>query len=1021
MDTNLACLLAVLHVLVILTAWLSLPAWCRRFGRVTPQTERRVLRVTLVAAPLVGALAIASADAESGWWEWTPRAAGTEVAAIDSEAVVAPEGEAASNAGRASLGDGPASNDPRPLEPRPLASEAVTDADPLAELPFRESVALVEPNRPEVGADPIPEDGSIILVSPGSQRSVWIDRGLGLVVIVWALGLAHRVLQWLLAQRALGVWRTRWTRVDERLELIIGRHFPSRRPLAIYRATPLDGAFAFGFWRREIAVPGDWFDDRRFAELEPILLHELAHHRSFDPLWRSLTWVATALLWLHPLVHRWTRREAELCEQIADDHVLAAGLDRRRYARLLGSLALGTTDKKSPFAFAPGVLGLSGTRGSESSLERRLKMILAPRRALEPRRFLAASGLAVALIALSLVASQPLVSAAEDDSARYPVMIAVKKGWWVAEGRDPESNEMLWTVRLMRVKPDVEVDLTRSPDAATVTIGDRAWKLDAVTGQMRPVGKGRASAHGETARRAEVERRRQIEAELAARGLLEQRDRAELERRLVEERERAARAAAERAMDERRRAERAAREHDERAELERELDRLQADRSSVEVDAARLRARQAELEARLADVARHRNDQLDRRRETTDALRKLEERVAKGEAVEQELQEARERLDRLSTEVETLRAHQEHIQVDAKRLEAQLAERKALEAQLTQHRRELERHLVELAARGQRLHEHADRTLETTVAKVDRGGSRIALAAGAANGVRVGDVFTLYAADQFLGQAIVIEVSEDASQAVLDVLHGGPVTVGTHAKRSGHRDVDGGQGHGKHRHHPGDHSAREILEAVVVNVDNEGGNAVLNMGEDKGVAKGDEFVIYRGDHIVATAVVTNVSPSLSGVHMRARTQPVEVGMKALRNDAHGHEHHDDLLQEARHHDAHGLHLDELARALDQRRRVEAKSAIQQLHRRAVEARNAGRHDEAVEWLRKAEAAASELDESKHHDAGTRNGGALQEVKAQLEAAQQRAAELERRLIELEQQRKLEKEKAGRGSEARLRQ
>lgn len=1015
METNLACLLATLHVLVILTAWLSLPWWCRRFDRVTPQTERRVLRVTLVAAPLVGALALASADAESGWWEWSPRA---EVAGVDSNADAArPANEFGVQP--TSREEAPETAPSRVLERRRFVPDSAIDVSPLADRPSREAIAAVESSSVDVVPESLPEDGAIVLVSPGAQRSVWIDRGLWLVAVAWTLGLAHRVLQWLLAQRTLGRWRARWSRVDERIEMILGRHFPSRRPLAVYRAEPIDGAFAFGFWRREIAVPSEWFDDRRFTDLEPILLHELAHHRSFDPLWRSLTWVSTALLWPHPLVHRWTRREAELCEQIADDHVLAAGLDRRRYARLLGALALGTTDTKSPFAFAPGVLGLSGTRGSESSLERRLKMILAPRRALRPRRFLAASGLAVALVALSLVASQPLVSAAEDDSARYPVMIAVKKGWWVAEGRDPESNDMLWTVRLMRVKPDVAVDLTRSPDAATVTIGDRAWKLDAVTGQLRAVGKGRASAHEDAARRAEVEHRRQIESEVA-RATIEKKERAELERRIAEERERAARATSERAMDERRRAERAAKERKERAKLEVELDRLHADRSSLEVDAARLRAHQAELEAKLAEVARHRAEQLDQRRVTEDAMRALEERVARGEAVEQELQEARERLDRLSTEVETLRAHQEHMHVDSKRLAAQLAERKAMEAQLTQHRRQLERHLVELADRGQRLHEDADRVLEATVTRVDRDASTITLSAGEANGVRFGDVFTLYEEDQFRGQAIVIEVAEDSSRAVLDVLHGGPVRVGTHAKRTGHRDLGrGARGQRPHRDHDV-HSSHVALEATIVNVDNEGGLAVLNTGEKQGVAEGDEFAIYQDDRFVALAIVTKVGPALSGARLEVRSHPVEVGMRAMRNDAHAHEHHGDLLHEARHHDDHELLIDEIARALDQRRRAETRSAIEQLHRRAVEARNAGRHDEAVEWLRKAESAANGLHESKRHDAEARSDDALRDVKAQLEAAQRRAAELEKRLIELEKQRKLEKEKAGRGQETTLR-
>lgn len=105
---------------------------------------------------------------------------------------------------------------------------------------------------------------------------------------------------------------------------------------------------AAGVCRPVILVPDDWCERPR-SQRDPILLHELAHHRRRDPLWRWIGSLACALHWFNPLVWWLARRHALQAETACDAAVLAGGVAPECYANLLCDLA---APRPSPLAAA---------------------------------------------------------------------------------------------------------------------------------------------------------------------------------------------------------------------------------------------------------------------------------------------------------------------------------------------------------------------------------------------------------------------------------------------------------------------------------------------------------------------------------------------------------------------------------------------------------------------------------------------------------------------------------------------
>jgi len=112
-----------------------------------------------------------------------------------------------------------------------------------------------------------------------------------------------------------------------------------RRQIQILVSARLRVPAAIGFIRPAIVIPAWALDELKPAELNAVILHELAHLRRWDD-WTNLAQkLVSAILFFHPAVWWIGRGLAREREMACDDFVLAATADHRGYAQCLVSVA----------------------------------------------------------------------------------------------------------------------------------------------------------------------------------------------------------------------------------------------------------------------------------------------------------------------------------------------------------------------------------------------------------------------------------------------------------------------------------------------------------------------------------------------------------------------------------------------------------------------------------------------------------------------------------------------------------
>lgn len=128
---------------------------------------------------------------------------------------------------------------------------------------------------------------------------------------------------------------------------------------------------AWGILRPTIVLPRSaktWTSER----LESVLLHEMAHIRSGDPLGMSIASLASAIHWFNPLAWTAARRFESEGEECCDNLVVSAGRPAADYATDLLELAKSLQDH-TRFPATAAFVG-------ESELSDRLRAVLAPSR-----------------------------------------------------------------------------------------------------------------------------------------------------------------------------------------------------------------------------------------------------------------------------------------------------------------------------------------------------------------------------------------------------------------------------------------------------------------------------------------------------------------------------------------------------------------------------------------------------------------------------------------------------------------
>jgi beta-lactamase regulating signal transducer with metallopeptidase domain len=141
-----------------------------------------------------------------------------------------------------------------------------------------------------------------------------------------------------------------------------------------------------GFLQPVILLPADW-ESLPEVQRTAVLGHEHAHVRRGDYAWGVVASVLAALLWFHPAVWVAARRTRWFAE-LASDHAASSSMGASAYATALAGMAARWRQER-PARFAV-------TVGVHSGVVRRLRLLIADRRASRRGTALAGLGLLVA-------------------------------------------------------------------------------------------------------------------------------------------------------------------------------------------------------------------------------------------------------------------------------------------------------------------------------------------------------------------------------------------------------------------------------------------------------------------------------------------------------------------------------------------------------------------------------------------------------------------------------------------------
>ncbi len=211
---------------------------------------------------------------------------------------------------------------------------------------------------------PLDRDDAGGLMTATALTAVWL-AGVAFVLVWLAIGL------WLrrsLSHRAHVVRSGPWMDAARGIATQLGL----RRDLILLRGEDDAVPMTWGNLRPVVYLPPG-ADGWPAEQLRSVLLHELAHVRRWDSLTRSISQLACAVFWFHPLAwyaaHRLLREQERAC----DDVVLLAGAVPDEYASTLLNLAQHYRQRR------PAVVGALAL-ARRTTLENRLMSILDPRR-----------------------------------------------------------------------------------------------------------------------------------------------------------------------------------------------------------------------------------------------------------------------------------------------------------------------------------------------------------------------------------------------------------------------------------------------------------------------------------------------------------------------------------------------------------------------------------------------------------------------------------------------------------------
>ena len=146
--------------------------------------------------------------------------------------------------------------------------------------------------------------------------------------MVYATGVALMFLRLLFS--ALGIGRLRWTSTQANAALVarvseLSKQIGVRTKPALKTCERVVVPFVVGVLKPAILLPSSVATGMTAAELDAVLLHELAHVRRGDLIVNFVQRVAESLLFFHPAVWYVSRQITIERENCCDDVVLAIG------------------------------------------------------------------------------------------------------------------------------------------------------------------------------------------------------------------------------------------------------------------------------------------------------------------------------------------------------------------------------------------------------------------------------------------------------------------------------------------------------------------------------------------------------------------------------------------------------------------------------------------------------------------------------------------------------------------------
>ena len=302
--------------------------------------------------------------------------------------------------------------DDLPLETEPVDATSPANGAAIELAGITESATALDTLAD--GSDQAPAASSDIGLRPAWLAwsvAVWV---VGVVVIALRLMIGQANAMFLTSRYSplnSTIWRQRLEAACQRLRGRGGSKVGDRR-VTLWQSSQRILPMTWGIWRPKIVLPSD-VDAWDHAQLDAVLLHELAHIQRRDCLWQWIAHLATAVYWLNPLVWFAAVRMRADRECACDDLVLGAGMSGVEYAKHLVNVSAAYPASKwsSPLAIA---------MARQSGFEERVVSLLDSNRSRRPVSLTVASVLGAGLFALVVSLSVSSTEAANERDAAPP-------------------------------------------------------------------------------------------------------------------------------------------------------------------------------------------------------------------------------------------------------------------------------------------------------------------------------------------------------------------------------------------------------------------------------------------------------------------------------------------------------------------------------------------------------------------------------------------------------------------------